>query len=206
MCGRFANWADKNRILKHYDLLDGPETRTGYNICPSQDIPIVRRVEGRNELVNAHWGFIPHWAKDKKLQPANTRSDSVATKPFFRDAFRHRRCLIPVTGFYEWQQTAAGKQPYFIKLQDQEIFSFAGIWSHWQDMDTAALITCGANALMAPIHDRMPVIIKPKDYDIWLAAGGAGFLQPYDGAMEAWPVSTRVNTPRNQGEVLIRPL
>jgi putative SOS response-associated peptidase YedK len=206
MCGRYASWSDKNRILEHYGLQEGPDIRRGYNITPSQDIPIIRLNDGKRELINAHWGFIPHWAKDKKLQPANTRSDSVVVKPFFKHAFRNNRCLFPVDGFYEWKETKTGKQPYFIKLVDREIFSFAGIWSHWQDMDTAALITCEPNKVMAAIHDRMPVILDPDEYDQWLENGARDLLKPYKGKMETWPVSTRVNRPGNQGPELIQPL
>ncbi|MEX2352556.1 MAG: SOS response-associated peptidase [Gammaproteobacteria bacterium] len=207
MCGRFSLWSDKNKILGHYGLSDAPDFTSSYNIPPSFDIPIVRDREGR-ELVNVHWGFIPHWAKDKKLQPINARADTVAKKPMFRDAFKHRRCLIPANGYFEWKVENGRKQPYFIKVKDAELFSFAGIWSHWDSPDktieSCAIITTDANPDTAKIHDRMPVIINPEDYDLWLTEGGEDLLRPYPGKMDAWLVSTRVNSPKNQGLDLIQ--
>lgn len=210
MCGRFANWANKNKILKHYDLLDGPDqTRTGYNISPSQDIPIVRLNKGKKELINAHWGFIPPNSTDRKKYYPNMRSDRIKTLRTFRDAFRNTRCLIPVTGFYEWQEIGKARQPYFFKLTDSELFSFAGIWSRWdspaESVDHCGLITTEPNEIVRPVHNRMPVIIKPGDYDAWLENGGEEFLKPYDGPMESWSVSLRVGNPRNQGPELAEP-
>jgi len=209
MCGRFASWSDKNTILTHYGLKDGPDVLKSYNIPPSFDIPSVRDQEGR-QLVNLHWGLIPHWAKDKKLQPINARADTVATKPMFKDSFKHRRCLIPTNGYYEWKELTSGKQPYFIKVKNAELFSFAGIWSHWDSPDetieSCAIITTDANPDTATIHNRMPVIIKPDDYDQWLTSGGENLLTPYSGKIDTWPVSTRVNSPKNQGMELIQRL
>jgi putative SOS response-associated peptidase YedK len=209
MCGRFAFWNDKNKILDHYRLEDAPDFKTGYNITPSYNIPVVRQQDSR-ELVNCHWGFIPHWARDKKLQPINARGDSVTKKPFFRDAFKKRRCLIPASGYYEWEKTNNHKQPYFIRVKDRELFSFAGIWDSWDSpegaLQSCAIITTDANKDTAPIHNRMPVIIAPENYDAWLNEGSETMLQPYMGEMEFWPVSTRVNNPRHQGEELIQAL
>jgi len=205
MCGRFSIWSDKNKILEHYGLKDGPNV----NIPPSVDISAVR-VQNEKELVNLHWGLIPHWARDNKLQPINARADSVAKKPFFRDSFRHRRCLIPTNGYYEWTELTGKKQPYFIHLKDIELFSFAGIWSRWdspeQAIESCAIITTDANKHLSIVHDRMPVIIDPDDYDQWLNEGGEEMLKPYAGTMEAYPVSTQVNSPKNQGAELINRL
>jgi putative SOS response-associated peptidase YedK len=209
MCGRFSLWADKNKIVEHYDLKSGPDTYTGYNVTPSYDIPVIRLHNGR-ELANCHWGLIPHWAKDTKLQPANARADGVATKPYFRDSFRYRRCLIPVNGYYEWSEVGGKKQPYFIHMENNKLFSLAGIWSRWESPDktieSCAIITTEPNSYLAKIHDRMPLIIRPADYDRWLEQGGMDMLTPYTGEMEAYPVSTRVNSPKNQGPDLIQPI
>ena len=207
MCGRFSFWHDKNYILGHYKLDDAPDYFTGYNIVPSYQIVVVRNQDGK-ELANCHWGLIPHWAKDTKLKPINARADSITKKPFFRDSFNKRRCLIPTNGYYEWKKTNYGKQPYFIKVKDEELFSFAGIWDSWDNpegaLEICAIITTEANQSTVNIHSRMPVIINPDDYDAWLNEGGEKMLTPYQGDMETYPVSTRVNNPRNQGSELIQ--
>jgi putative SOS response-associated peptidase YedK len=207
MCGRFASWNDKNKLLQHYDLTLAPDVHTRYNIVPSYDIPVVRHHPGK-ELVLCHWGLIPHWARDTKLQPANARAEGVATKPFFRDAFKNRRCLIPANGYYEWSTSHGRKRPYFIHVKDAELFSFAGIWSSWDSpektINSCAIITTAANPYLANIHDRMPVIISPRDYDRWLGQGGEQMLVPYPGEMEAWPISTRVNSPKHDDPALIQ--
>ncbi len=209
MCGRFANWSDKNKILEHYELKNAPDYYTGYNVVPSYDIPIIRLNPGK-ELANCHWGLIPHWVKDMKLQPANARADGVAKKPFFRDSFKNRRCLISMNGYYEWSELNGPKQPYFIHLHENKLFSIAGIWSRWdtpdKSIESCALITTEPNRYLSRIHDRMPVIIKPADYDQWLDKGGEEMLKPWEGDIEAYPVSTRVNSPKNQGPDLIQPL
>jgi len=206
MCGRFSLWSDKNKILDHYGLQDGPETYTGYNVVPSYDIPVIRNNPER-QLANCHWGLIPTWAKDTKLQPVNARADGVATKPFFRDSFKSRRCLIPVNGYYEWSESGGKKQPYFIHLDNNELFSLAGIWSRWDSpektIESCAIITTDPNSYISHLHDRMPVIIRPEDYDVWLGKGGIEMLQPYSEKIDAYPVSTLVNNPRNQGPELI---
>jgi putative SOS response-associated peptidase YedK len=154
--------------------------------------------------------LIPHWAKDTKLQPANARSDGVATKPYFRDSFKNRRCLIPVNGYYEWSEVGGKKQPYFIHMPGNELFSLAGIWSRWDSPDktieSCAIITTDPNSYLTNIHDRMPVIIRQEDYGVWLEKGGIEMLKPYTGEIDAYPVSTRVNSPKNQGPNLIQPL
>lgn len=209
MCGRFSLWSDKNKILQHYGLETGPDILSSYNIPPSFEIPALRLNNGK-ELVNLHWGFIPFWAKDTKMQPANARADSIATKPMFRDAFKQRRCLVPVNGYFEWYSFERRKQPYFIRVKGPEVFSFAGIWTKWDSPDksieSCALITTEAPPQLEHIHDRMPVIIDPAQYDEWLDKGGIEMLKPYQGEMTAYTVSTAVNTPRNQGAELIQAL
>ncbi len=211
MCGRFAFWNDKNTIVQHYQLNDAASFYTGYNIVPSYTIAIIRKHnDGSRELANTHWGLIPQWAKDTKLKPANARAEGVASKPWFRDAFRNRRCLIPANGYYEWSELNGPRQPWFIRLKDKELFSFAGIWSRRETPDSiiesCALITTEPNPYLVKIHDRMPVILSPDRYDEWLDRGGEAMLQPYAGEMEAWTVSTLVNNPKHQGPELISPI
>ena len=209
MCGRFALQSDKTHIEAHYGLVDVPAFSACYNIAPSGYIPIIRNHNGK-ELVNYHWGLIPHWAKDSKLKPINARAESITEKPYFRESFKNRRCLIPADGYYEWQVVKGRKQPYFIRMTDTDLFSFAGIWSSWHGpsntIDSCAIITTHANPYLAEIHHRMPVIIEPDDYDVWLHEGSEDLLKPYAGDMEAYSVSNQVNNPRNQGEALIQPL
>jgi putative SOS response-associated peptidase YedK len=175
--------------------------------------------EPARQLVLFKWGLVPSWAKDAKIGNSliNARAESVAEKPAFRAAFRRRRCLVVADGFYEWQRTGSKKQPYFIRLADDRPFAFAGLWEFWEGPDhsaleTCALITTGANELMEPIHDRMPVILAPDDYDRWLdpALQTPEQLQPLlrqfpSGAMVAYPVSTHVNSPRNEDPRCIAP-
>jgi putative SOS response-associated peptidase YedK len=207
MCGRFASWSDKNEILKHYGLKHAPDYYAGYNIYPTRDILAVRRKD-KPEIVNMYWGYLPAWCKDKKYEVANCRDDKILAKSrFYADSFKNRRCLIPVNGYFEWHQTSKPKQPFFIKLKDQDIFSFAGIWDTWETShgprEGCAIITAPPPEQIENIHHRAAVIIKPKDYDEWLEEGGEKFLKPYKGKYQYWPVSTRVNTPKNQGLELI---
>lgn len=209
MCGRFASWSDKNKILEHFGLPNAPDFHTGYNITPSSSIPVIRIREDK-ELANSHWGLIPHWAKDTKLQPINARAETLTAKPFFRDCFKHRRCLIPANGYYEWKGTKGSKQPYFIKVKDAELFAFAGLWDRWdgpdKSLDSCTIITTTANKVASTVHNRMPVIIEPANYDQWLEEGGESLLVPYPGTIELYPVSNRVNSPKNQGPELIQPV
>ena len=209
MCGRFVLSSDADRLADHYGLDTVPVFSGNYNIAPSVQVPVVRRHTGR-ELALCHWGFIPHWVKEPVLKPINARAETLAGKPYFRDAFRRRRCLVPANGYYEWRAAPGGKQPYFIRMAEADLFSFAGLWSAWQGADgpveSCVIITTSAKEKLADIHDRMPVIVAPDDYDEWLEAGGQGLLKPSAGEMEAYPVGSRVNNPRNQGEALIQPL
>ena len=210
MCGRFSIWSDKNKILEHYDLGAAPDVYTGYNIHPQQHIPVVRFTDCK-ELTNLYWGYLPSWARDKKYETSCATSEKVLEeKPFYREAFKKRRCLIPVNGYYEWNEETKLRQPYFIKLKSVELFSFAGIWDTWQTpdgpRDGVTLITTPPPEQIAHIHHRATVIINPEDYDEWLEQGGEKFIRPYEGDYDFWPVSTRVNNPRNQGPELIQPL
>jgi len=208
MCGRYTlrriNWYRDVKGMLPADFEEFTE-KVSFNIAPSQLVPIITSEEsGDLKVQKASWGFVPHWAKDKadvKLKPINAKGETVATSGMFRDAFKRRRCLIPADGFYEWQGAKSPKIPYFIHMRDDSVFCFGGIRSG----DTMAIITTTPNAVLQPIHNRMPVIIAPQDYARWLGEGDAlDMVRPYDAAqMEAYPVSTRVNNVRNQGPELI---
>jgi len=154
-----------------------------------------------------HWGLIPSWAKDSSgaAKMINARSETAGTKPAFRDALKSRRCLIPADGFYEWQKTGNAKQPYCFEVTNRELFAFAGIWDRWKDLnsnivETCSILTTIPNAVTSAVHDRMPVILDPDSYDIWLDPGMSDvttvseLLKPYDAQlMRCYPISTRIN-------------
>lgn len=220
MCGRFALNSPPQRIAQHFSLDDVPELVPRYNIAPSQVIPLVRHnAEAKREMALVRWGLIPAWSKEPKTEYStiNARAETVASKPAFRSAFRSRRCLVPADGYFEWQKRPGSKlkQPFLVSLKDQGLFAFAGLWERWQQGDTAiescTIIVTDANALTRPIHDRMPVILDPSNYDVWLdrntpLATLQALLKPYDSErMKAFPVGTRVNNPRNDDPQLIEP-
>ncbi len=211
MCGRFSLDALPTTLASHFGVSKVPELAPRYNIAPSQDIAVVRESASGRECVLLRWGLVPAWSKEPKTKYStiNARAETVADKPAYRAAFRHRRCLIPATGFYEWQQRDDEKIPHYIHLQDGGLFAFAGLWEHWQHddqtLDSCTLIVTGANPLMAPIHTRMPVILPPAQYAAWLdpdtpdRATLLSMLTPYTASpMEAWPVSRLVNNPRHE--------
>jgi putative SOS response-associated peptidase YedK len=195
--------------------------RPGYNVCPSQNVLAVRAAaNGAREGLLMRWGLIPGWAKDAGIgnKLANARSETVHEKPSFRNAFKKRRCILPADGFYEWKAEGKRKQPYFIRFSTGRPFGIAGLWEQWRSpeigelVQTATLLTTGPNALMQGIHDRMPVILAPADYGLWLDPGVTDgealrhLLVPCaPEGMQATPVSTAVNSPRNQGAALIEP-
>lgn len=195
-----------------------------FNVAPTQPIAVVRLRPGAapplRELTPLRWGLIPGWAKDPSIgnRLINARSETAAAKPAFRAAFRRRRCLIPADGFYEWQRQGKAKQPCFIQMADELPFGMAGLWETWEGPDNSlvescTILTTEPNALMEPIHDRMPVILPREAYDEWLRSepGSSESLQhllvPYDARrMKAHPVSTFVNRPTNEGPECIAPL
>lgn len=210
MCGRFSIISDSKSIEEHFNLARPGEFIHSYNVSPSSNIPVVRLENDNRALTNLHWGLVPHWAKDTRLKPINAKAETIDTKPFFRSAFKKYRCLIPANGFYEWKRTNKHKQPYYFKLKDTELMAFAGLWDHWEHdgatIESCAIITTDANNVMKPVHDRMPVILEPDDYDAWLLDGNKTLLQPYSGEMIAYPVSTIVNNPKHNGKDLIEPV
>lgn len=238
MCGRFTqttSYAELKKIFgvgEESDDVTGTKVAARYNIAPSQEILNVRPSEGGGgrEAVLVKWGLVPSWAKDPDAgaRLINARSETVESKPSFRAAFKRRRCLIPADGFYEWGARAAGrKQPYLFRMKDESAFAFAGLWERWQApngqaLETCAIITTEANALLAKIHDRMPVILHSDNYDLWLGVGDEdgdenggggdprrqgerlGLLRPYPAKrMKSHPVSLLVNNPARQGAELI---
>jgi putative SOS response-associated peptidase YedK len=208
MCGRFTLHTPPGVLQEHFGVDEVPAMSASYNIAPSQDIAAVRSVGGRRGMTLLRWGLLPSWASDAKTgySMINARAETVADKPAYRAAFRQRRCLIPADGFYEWRQTGAGKQPYHIRMKDGGVFAFAGIWEcrerNGAVTESCSIIVTAANDTIRPVHDRMPVIVAPRDYAAWLDPGLRDpdavkpFLRawPADG-MEAFPVSTRVNRP-----------
>jgi putative SOS response-associated peptidase YedK len=222
MCGRFTLATPEQDLVVQFNLPEIPDLRPRYNIAPTQPVAAVRvPADGdHRELVMLHWGLIPFWAKDSGLgaRLINARSETVAEKPAFRTAFRRRRCLVPADGFYEWQKENGTKRPFFVHLQDGRAFAFAGLWERWQDKDgsvieSCTLLTTKPNEVIQPLHNRMPVIIGPRDYALWLDPETQDvdplrpLLRPYPPAeMQAYPVSRYVNSPRNEGPDCILPL
>jgi putative SOS response-associated peptidase YedK len=213
MCGRYALHANPEVVALQFGLEEAPEFKRSYNICPGGDILIVRLDrEGRRAARHNRWGLIPHWAKDPSIgnKLANARGESLRERPAFRDAFRRWRCLVPASGFYEWQSVSGRKQPWHIRPTDAELFGLAGITAIWDGMRSVSLITTAPNDLMAPIHDRMPVIVGPDDYARWLdpenqdAEELMTLVRPYPAArMAARAVGMRVNQPENDDPALL---
>jgi len=221
MCGRFTQAAPDDQIAELFDLPSKPTLVPRYNIAPTQGVAAVRSAPaGERELVVLHWGLIPSWAKDSSVgsRMINARAETLAEKPAFRAALRSRRCLIVADGFYEWQKLGARKQPYFIGLRDGGPFGFAGLWERWsgeggEAVESCTIVTTSANETIAPIHDRMPVILERGDHAAWLdpAVGDPGrllpLLRPLDpAAVRAFPVSLLVNNPANDVAACREPL
>jgi len=222
MCGRFYLDAPKDQLMAHYALQAAPDdVSPRFNIAPSQDILAVRAISAtERNLAYLHWGLIPSWSKEEKphYSMINARAETVSSKPAFRTAFKHRRCLIPVSGFYEWQPQEDFKQPYAISLKDDGLFSLAGLWEHWEGADgkvieSCAIVVTDANEVLKPIHDRMPVIIAPKDYSTWLDPDIQDkdvltpLLHSYSAQwMKAYPVSPRINNPGYDEPHCLKPI
>lgn len=218
MCGRFALTAPAPLLEQQFDVELGGPVAPRYNIAPSQPVLIVRRNVAAREAVLVSWGLVPFWADapGTGARMINARAETVAGKPAFRAAFRRRRCLVPASGYYEWQARASGKQPWFIHPAASACCAIAGVWEHWERdgsvIESCALLTCAANARLHAIHDRMPVVIAPRDYAPWLdeatpATDLAPLLAaPADDAFALHPVARRVNSPRNDDAHCIEPV
>ena len=216
MCGRFgiSASAEELALLLEIDPGEIGEMRPHFNIAPSTKAPIVRHnTEGTKRLHWVRWGLVPSWAKERKIahKLINARSETVNLKPAFRAAFERRRCLVLADGFYEWKREGKAKQAYHIGLSDEAPFAMAGLWERHSDpaegdtLDTFTILTTQANALLSPIHHRMPVILAPQDHETWLSRESHGrdvmnLLRPCpDEILATWPVSSLVNSPANQG-------
>lgn len=217
MCGRFQLTTKPEALAEHFQLQRLPRFQPGYNIAPAQKIlAVVELDDGSRKAVNLFWGLVPSWARDSKNSShlINARMETVREKPSFRSAFKHRRCLIPANGFYEWQKLESGKQAFHVHRQDYQVFACAGLWEQWQHesstLYSCTIITTSAGPLMQPIHERMPVLILQNDYSAWLtksADDNDAFQlldnQAYD-LMAATPVSDWVNNPRHDDDRCLR--
>lgn len=225
MCGRYTHlftWEELHRLCT---LTAPPITLPrSYNVAPTQSAPVVRLIEGGGRGAGLfRWGLVPFWAEDPKIGSAliNARAETVADKPAFRAAFKARRCLVPVSGFYEWKKMGAHKQPYYIRAAADEPLLLAGLWESWRPrpaedaahaapLETYTIITTTPNELLATLHDRMPVIIAPEDQARWLEGthyDAQSLLKPSPAELlMCHPVSTRVNSPRNNEAACIEPV
>jgi len=223
MCGRYRLSRRKQIIEEQFDCdpwEDDWEPR--YNIAPTQPVPVIRQHpnEPSRQISLMRWGLIPNWARNASIASStiNAKSETAATKPAFRDPFRFRRCLIPADGFYEWKRGGVSKQPYCFEVNDGELFAFAGLWDGWKDpsgkwVKTCTILTTTPNAVTSTVHDRMPVILDPNSYDLWLdpamlnVEAISELAKPFDARMmRCYPVSTRVNHVVNDDEECSRPV
>jgi putative SOS response-associated peptidase YedK len=220
VCGRFVRFSNADVIGELYGLRGVPTLEPGFNIAPSESVLAIRNNPdtGEKEAVTLKWGLVPRWAKDPAIgnKMINARAETAADKPSFRDAMKKRRCLIITDGFYEWRRKPPPSQPFYFKLVTGGPFTLAGLWERWQDpkgvvLESCAILTTAANGLMAPVHDRMPVIVDPDDYARWLDPGAdvekiTDLLKPAsEPLLESFPVSRAVNSPANNGPDLIAP-
>lgn len=223
MCGRFTRMYTWRRLHQLYNIhnlsqleLDG--LRASYNVAPSQLTPVVRADEQGRRAEWMRWGLTPSWSKDGKPGPINAKCETAASNGMFRAAFGKRRCVVPVSGFYEWQASEAGKVPHYIHPADPDgVLSLAGLWEFWRKDERSepvvsfTVITTGPNELMKNLHDRMPVILPPSGVDQWLDPAAKpdelqALLRPYAGDdLAEHAVSRKVNSPRNEGPELICP-
>lgn len=227
MCGRFTHyytWRDLHRLMRlttAFSALPPPELdlTPRYNVAPTQRAPVVRQdAKGERSAASLTWGLVPHWAKDPTIgsRLINARSEEASGKPSFRDAVKRRRCLVPVSDFYEWQAIPGEKrkQPWAFRVKEVPLFAFAGLWERWdkagEPLETFTILTRKPNELITPLHDRMPVIVRPDHYDTWLDSRIES-MDPLAHVLDAFPadqmearrVSTRVNSPANDDESLV---
>lgn len=223
MCGRYTQTQSAQAIAATFDLDEVPPLPPRYNIAPTQLVSTVLQTQHQRDrqLRVLRWGLVPSWAKDPAIgnRMINARAETVAEKPSFRTALRYRRCLVIADGFYEWQRQGGQKQPYYFQLHDHQPFGFAGLWEHWESqttgemLETCTILTTEANAVLSPVHDRMPVILPPDAYDRWLdpdcttATAVLPLLRPYAAeAMQSYPVGSLVNRASSDRPECIQPL
>jgi putative SOS response-associated peptidase YedK len=220
MCGRFTLHTPESRLREVFNLETSRPLglKPRYNIAPSQQVPIIRDTESAREMKMARWGLIPHWSKEPKTKYStiNARIETVAEKPTYRTSFKHRRCLIPADGFYEWKPINGRKIPHHIRMRDGGVFAMAGLWDHWQgegeDLESCTIIVMPANAVITPLHERMPAIIAPAQYDLWLDPRVAdkteimGYLHSAPSSeLVTYPISPWVNSPQHDDDRCIQP-
>jgi putative SOS response-associated peptidase YedK len=223
MCGRYR-LSRRKEIIEEYFGSDPwyDDWSPRYNIAPTQLVPVIRQnpKEPVRQLSLMKWGLIPHWAKDPSIAmgTTNAKSETAATKPAFRDPLKFRRCLIPADGFYEWKKTPTSKLPFCFEVNKGDLFAFAGLWDGWRNaygqwLKTCSILTTEPNAVTSAIHDRMPVILDPDSYGLWLDPGMkdvnviSELLKPYDASrMWCYPVTSRVNHVGNDDEECSRPM
>jgi putative SOS response-associated peptidase YedK len=214
MCGRFAFYSPTEATAALFGVDASIAVEPRFNIAPGQYIAAIRESEqGGRELAMFRWGLVPFWAKDPAIgnRMINARAETVAEKPSFRAAYRHRRCLVLADGFYEWKKEGDTKTPYFISLQNGHPFAFAGLWETWsakesdETIQSTTLITTAANESMAEVHHRMPIVLQPDTADRWLAGDEQiiADVAANSPVLQAWPVAKRVNNARNEGSELI---
>jgi len=225
MCGRARLSSDVNEIKIAFRIppeRPAPNFAASWNLAPTDPLPVVRYdiMDGQRSLDVMRWGLVPFWAKDIKVGFANinAKAEGIEKKPAFREAFRQRRCLVPVDNFYEWKKTPSGKQPYAIALKGSGLMALAGLWESWRSpagerVRSFAIVTTEPNELCAELHNRMPVVLKPEAWPEWLGEGPAdetrlkSLLAPYPSDdMMCWPVSTRVGSVKNNDPSLIEPV
>ncbi|KPK01225.1 MAG: hypothetical protein AMS20_14025 [Gemmatimonas sp. SG8_28] len=220
MCGRFSQAQIAELDREVFRLLELPALEPRYNIAPTQEVAVVReRRNGERVLQLLRWGLIPSWAKDPAIgnRMINARAETLAAKPAFKRPFARQRCIVPADGFYEWKRTEGTKQPYYIRREDGGSMAFAGLWDRWRSdsdatVDSFTIVTTTPNDLVASIHNRMPAILLPDGYDMWLDPENhdvddlSSLLGPYPAEdMRAYPVSRFVNNPRNEGPECVSP-
>jgi putative SOS response-associated peptidase YedK len=223
MCGRYRLSRRKQIIEEQCDAIGDPEDWIPrYNIAPTQTVPVIRQhpTEPTRHLSQLRWGLIPYWSKDASgaARMINARSETAHSLPAFRDAMKYRRCLVPADGFYEWKRSGTTRQPYCFEVNEGGLFAFAGLWEGWKDpggiwIKTCTILTTTPNAVTSAVHDRMPVILDPNDYDLWLDPGAkdtaalSQLLKPFDAhAMRCYPVSSRVNQVQNDDAECSKPI
>jgi putative SOS response-associated peptidase YedK len=220
MCGRYTVTSAPEAIRALFRYAEQPNFPPRYNVAPTQPIPIVRLVEGKRQFALVRWGLLPSWVKDPKgfTLLINARGESAAEKPAFRAAMKRRRCLIPADGFYEWQKAGERKRPFYVRAKSGKPLAFAGLWETWtgpngEELETGTIVTTAANKTLAPIHDRMPVIVPQDGFDLWLdtanvdAKTAAALIAPApENLLEAFEISTAVNRVANDNPKLIEPV
>lgn len=222
MCGRFTLSQTAEAIYQTFHVNKIPDLEPQYNIAPTQMVAAVLHnpETKQREFQKLRWGLIPSWAKDLGMgaKLINARAETAAEKPAFRSAFKHRRCLVVADGFYEWQTKEGKKQPFYFHLKEGKPFGFAGLWEQWrspqgEEITSCTILTTKCNELLEPIHERMPVILQPQDYSLWLDPQVQTpeplqqLLHPYPSeAMMAYPVTTVVNSPKHNSPDCIKPL